>query len=387
MSERYEIKEEIGRGGLGVVYRAHDTHLDRDVAIKRMRVDSGEPVEELTAGLIKEAQTLSSLKHPHIVTVHDVGRDEEGPFVVMELLEGKTIDRIVERGVLTLEDFEVVAVQVMEGLIAAQSVDLLHRDLKPPNLMIVWLPSGKFQVKILDFGLAKFSREPSAQTMDQSDSILGSIYFMAPEQFERLPLDARTDLYAIGAIFYFALCGKHPFRGNDAVEIMNAHLEHHLKPLKELRPDLPDSVCAWVESLMARKMEDRPANAQAALDAWQPEPVVDEEQLREVSSGDPAIAAGLLADFSEESAELIRNLNRELKEGRGDVAEETARTIRGTASTLGYSEFIALAGEIEKYAREDPGRCQPVCDRFAGAFTRLEAAVRKLNWSGWTVGS
>jgi serine/threonine protein kinase len=382
VSGRYEIKEQIGRGGLGVVYRAFDSHLDREVAIKRVLAESGEPLEELTANLLQEAKTLSALKHPHIVTVHDVGRDEEGPFVVMELLEGETLDAIIDRGALTIDDFEVLAIQTLEGLIAAQSVNLLHRDLKPTNIMVVWLPSGKFQVKILDFGLAKFSRMPTTQTVDHGDSIFGSIYFMAPEQFERTPLDVRTDLYSTGAIFYYTLTGKYPFRGANAVEVMTSHIEHRFTPLKKVRSDLPESVCNWIEMLMARKMEDRPANAQAALDAWNPVSAIDEEQLREAASNDPGLAAELLAGFIDEIGGLIEQMHRELESGQGTAAEETARTIRGTASTLGYSEIIAIASQIEEYAQADPEICRKLSGRFSPALARLEEAVGRMSWAG-----
>ena len=381
MSGRYVIKEQIGRGGLGIVYRAYDSHLDRDVAIKRVLVESGEPLKELTDNLIREAKTLSTLKHPHIVTVHDVGRDEEGPYVVMELLEGETLDVIIKAGVLTTQEFSELVVQTLEGMIAAHSVGLLHRDLKPPNLMIVWLPSGKFQVKILDFGLAEFSRQPSTQAVDDSDSILGSIFFLAPEQIERLPLDARTDLYSLGAIFYYTLTGRYPFEGDDVDEVMDAHLSHKLTPLHKVRPDVPDSICDWVEALMAREMTDRPASALEALEAWNPKPVIDEAQLREAASNDGAVATELLAAFIDEFGGLIQQLNAELESAQGAAAEETARTIRGTASTLGYSEIISVATEIEQHARTEPGRCRTISDRFSAVLARLEKAVNRMTWA------
>jgi serine/threonine protein kinase len=382
MSERYQINGELGRGGLGVVYRAFDTQLGRDVAIKRVLVDSGEPVDELTENLIKEARTLSALKHPHIVTIHDVGRDEEGPFVVMELLEGETIDVIIEKATLPLAEFKEFAVQSLEGLLAAHSAGLIHRDLKPPNLMLVWLPSGKFQVKILDFGLAKFSRKPSGQTMDQGDSILGSIHFMTPEQFERAPLDARTDLYSLGCIFYFTLAGQYPFLGKSPVDVMTAHLFHRITPLHDLRPDVPESICAWIDSLMARQMDDRPTDARAALDAWCPDPIIDEKQFREVTSNDPEVAAALLADFKAEAGGFLDKLNQELESNQGEAAEETARTIRGTASTLGYLEIMALALEIEKSVRNSPDLCRGSIDQFPSAIDRLENTVANIRWAG-----
>ena len=384
MSERYQIHGELGRGGLGVVHRAIDTQLGREVAIKRVRVDSDEPIDELTENLIREARTLSTLKHPNIVTIHDVGRDEHGPFVVMELLEGETLDVIIERAALPLTDFKEFAVQSLEGMIAAHSAGLIHRDLKPTNLMLVWLPSGKFQVKILDFGLAQFFLTPAGRTADQEDSILGSIHFMTPEQFERAPLDARSDLYSLGCIFYFTLAGQYPFQGKSPMDVMTAHLYHQLTPLHDLRPDVPVSICTWIDSLMARQMDDRPADARAALDTWCPEPTIDEKQVREVTSNDPGAAATLLADFKEETGGFLDKLNQEIASGHGEAAEETARTIRGTASTLGYLEIMALALEIEKNARNNPDLCRGSINQFPAALDRLENTVANIHWTDQT---
>lgn len=384
MSERYQIHGELGRGGLGVVHRAIDTQLGREVAIKRVRVDSNEPIDELTENLIREARTLSTLKHPNIVTIHDVGRDEQGPFVVMELLEGETLDVIIERAALPLGNFKEFAVQSLEGMIAAHSAGLIHRDLKPTNLMLVWLPSGKFQVKILDFGLAQFFLTPAGRTADQEDSILGSIHFMTPEQFERAPLDARSDLYSLGCIFYFTLAGQYPFQGKSPMDVMTAHLYHQLTPLHDLRPDVPESICTWIDSLMARQMDDRPADARAALDTWCPDPIIDDKQIREVTSNDPEMAAALLADFTEETGGFLAKLNQELESGQGEAAEETARTIRGTASTLGYLEIVALALEIEENARNSPDLCRAALDRFPAAIVRLENTVANIRWTDQT---
>ena len=277
MSNRYEIREQIGNGGLGAVYKALDTQLQREVAIKRVLSTeraTEEEVRESASKLIAEAQTLSSLNHPNIVTVFDVGQDEAGGFVVMELLRGETLDDTVERGVLTQEDFTEVVYKTMEALIAAQANDVIHRDIKPTNIMVIWQASGKFQLKILDFGLAKFSRTPSVQTMDQEESVMGSIFFMAPEQFERGELDARTDLYQMGCVYYNALTGQYHFNGDTAPQVMNAHLQHKVIPLDKIRPDLSPSICHWVMWLINRDIAHRPADAKEALQRWprNPEP-------------------------------------------------------------------------------------------------------------------
>lgn len=277
MSNRYEIIEQIGKGGLGAVYRGRDTQLQRDVAIKRVlspEKATEEEVKEAAAKLIAEAQTLSSLNHPNIITVFDVGQDEKGGFVVMELLKGETLDETIERGVLTQEDFTEVVYQTMEALIAAQANNVIHRDIKPTNIMVIWQASGKFQLKILDFGLAKFSKTPSVQTMDQEESVMGSIFFMAPEQFERGELDARTDLYQMGCVYYNALTGQYPFNGETAPQVMNAHLQHSVIPLEQIRPDISPSICQWVMWLINRNIAHRPTDAKEALSRWprNPEP-------------------------------------------------------------------------------------------------------------------
>ena len=132
--------------------------------------------------------------------------------------------------------------------------------------MVNWLPSGKFQIKILDFGLAKLGKKPSVQTTDQGDGILGSIYFMAPEQFERAELDQRTDLYAMGSIYYYALTGKYPFGGDTGPLVMASHLSGNVRHVSELRPDLPLWLTNWVMELIKRKPDDRPQSSREAYE-------------------------------------------------------------------------------------------------------------------------
>jgi serine/threonine protein kinase len=269
MGERYEIREKIGQGGRGQVYRALDTRLNREVAIKRITVEPGstpEQIEKVRQALMKEATAMSALNHPNIVSVYDIQQDSEGGFVVMELLNGETLHDVVKRNVLTLQDFHAVAQQSLEALISAAECNMLHRDLKPGNVMIVWLPSNKFQLKILDFGLAKISAQPSLQTVQHGRSIVGTIYFMAPEQFELRELSQATDLYAMGCVYYFCLTGRYPFNGDSVARVMEAHLNGTYEPLDHLRPDLPPHLCQWVMWLMNRDLRHRPQTAQEALD-------------------------------------------------------------------------------------------------------------------------
>ena len=288
VEERYEIRGKIGQGGVGAVYKAYDTQLRREVAIKRVLSDELDMNNEnATKNLLQEATALSSVQHPHICTVYDAGLDDEGPFVVMELINGKTLDEMVERGTLTYADFREVAIQSQEAMIAAQELKLVHRDLKPSNVMVSWLPSGRFQVKLVDFGLAKFSPKPSLQTIDHGDSVFGSIFFMAPEQFERIELDQRTDMYSLGAMFYFTLAGVYPFNGETAPQVMAAHLQHSVHPLHELRPDLPQWLCDWVMWHIQKDMDHRPESARVALERF----LADEASALHTMSGTQQQAA------------------------------------------------------------------------------------------------
>ena len=291
--ERYEIRRKLGQGGVGAVYEGFDHQLRRRVAVKRLLETGEERSEEAMAELLKECHALSALNSPNIVQLFDFGTDRDGPFVVMELLDGKTLEMLINKAPFTETDFTVLAEQSLEGLLAAHEAHILHRDIKPCNFMVTWLPSGRMQLKILDFGLAKFSKEPSKQTIAHGHSLLGSIYFMAPEQFEQSPLDKRTDLYALGTVFYYALTGTYPFNGESVAQVMASHLMGKYRDLREYRPDLNPALCMWIMSLMSRKPEHRPessAVALAQLMGIQNQTYVPQEPIRPEPSSPPSIA-------------------------------------------------------------------------------------------------
>ena len=261
---RYELREKLGAGGSAVVYKAWDTKLHRFVAFKRLH-----PIDDVDKGAVermwREAMNLASIQHPNILTIFDSGIEDEGPYVVTEYLEGEPLNGILEKGVFKVEAFDEAARQLLEALIAAHHSGLIHRDLKPQNIMALQMPSGALQFKILDFGLAKFTSKPTEQTMEGNRAIYGSIYFIAPEQLAHKPLDARTDLYALGCVFYSMLTGQSPFHGETLAEIVSNHLQHKVLPLHEVRPGLPQPLCDWVMKMMSFYPDDRFQTAAEAL--------------------------------------------------------------------------------------------------------------------------
>lgn len=266
MEARYKILEEIGAGGAGAVFKAYDTQLDRYVAVKRLMSKEESDKQDAQSGTLKkEAASLATLQHPNIVSVYDLGNDEQGFFMIMEMVEGETLSDWVKTTPMTLNDFQELATQCLEAVISAHSQSILHRDLKPENIKIKRLPGGRIQVKVLDFGLARMSYGAKKMTEDQSGNVVGSIYYMAPEQFLRKPVDVRTDLYSLGCVFYQALSCRRPYSDNTIQGVMEAHLKHMVHPLKTVAPEVPQTICDWVMWLINADPKHRPPNAVMAL--------------------------------------------------------------------------------------------------------------------------
>ncbi len=278
MAERYKIYEKLGMGGVGAVFRAYDSQLKRWVAVKRLlTANEADADKNIASELRREADALASLRNPNIVTIFDVASDDEGLFMVMELLQGEDLADVVSRGPLPYDDFKELASQCLEGLLAAHQHHILHRDIKPENIKVERLPGGRMQSKIIDFGLARAGLRARKQTEDQEGTVMGSIYYMAPEQLTREPVDERTDLYSLGCVFYEALSGKKAFDGESMAQVIDKHIDHIVTPLHEIAPHVPQWLGAWCARLMAQKPDDRPANAQQAIEefrAWEKMPTM-----------------------------------------------------------------------------------------------------------------
>ncbi len=262
--DRYQIVSLIASGGLGHVYYGWDLQLHRAVAIKRLRADAAGGEARLEAAWT-EARTLAAMQHPNIVTLYDFGVDAEGAFYVLEYVEGETLEAVAERAPLAVPAFLEVARQSLEAVRTAHQAGIIHRDLKPGNIMLKPGAAGRAEVKVLDFGLARFQETPRPQTVDQDKTITGSIHFVAPEQFEGGAVDARTDLYMLGNVFYYALTGRHAHGGRTIHEVIQSHLSGKFVPLRRLRPDVDPRLARWIERLMQRHPAARPASAAEAL--------------------------------------------------------------------------------------------------------------------------
>jgi len=256
----YELLSLLGSGGMGEVYRAIDTRLKRFVAIKLLSANSSLDEERLQY-FEREARLASALNHPNIVTIHDVGRSEFGPYIAMELVEGKTLRDTLAEGLLPLKRVLQIAAQVADGLAKAHGARIFHRDLKPENLMI-----GKDGlVKIVDFGLAKVV--PTLEDAKAADSpaskrgvILGTVGYMSPEQARGDSVDFRSDQFSLGTILYEMLTGKRAFQRATAVETLSAIIRDEPEPVASVNPKVPVNIRWIIERCLAKDVEERYAS-------------------------------------------------------------------------------------------------------------------------------
>jgi Tol biopolymer transport system component/tRNA A-37 threonylcarbamoyl transferase component Bud32 len=251
----YRIIEKIGSGGMGVVYKAQDTRLHRNVALKFLpsRVGRESP---LFQRFQREAEAASALNHPNIVVVHDISREAGYDFIAMEYLAGKTLDQLIPRKGMRLNDLLKVAVQIADALATAHSAGIIHRDLKPSNIML----DDRGLVKVLDFGLAKLvdqgiaGGETTVTTLAQTEegTIIGTPAYLSPEQAEGKPIDARSDVFSLGVMFYQMATGVRPFRGDSAVSMISSILKDSPPAPVEVNPTLPSDLDRIIKRCLAK---------------------------------------------------------------------------------------------------------------------------------------
>ncbi|MFN2632405.1 MAG: protein kinase [Thermoanaerobaculia bacterium] len=264
----YEILAPIGSGGMGEVYRARDTRLGRIVALKVLPTGTM-PDSDARQRFTREARTVSALNEPHIVTIYDVGFDDQRDFIAMELIEGQTVRDLLAAGQLEIRRALEIVAQAAAGLAAAHEAGVIHRDIKPENLMV----NRASLVKILDFGLAKIDEKTRASLLSSGDltaaagsgeqartangTILGTVSYMSPEQAAGRPLDNRTDIFSLGLVLYELLTGRRAFSGDSVIETLHAIIHDEPRPALDANPRLPRAAVDVLEKAIAKDPSDR----------------------------------------------------------------------------------------------------------------------------------
>jgi TolB-like protein/Tfp pilus assembly protein PilF len=256
----YEILSALGAGGMGEVYRALDTKLKRDVALKVLPQAFAQDPDRL-ARFQREAELLATLNHPNIAAIFSIEEAGGVHFMTMELVEGCTLDQMTPRGTVSMAQLFDIAIALADALSAAHRKHIIHRDLKPANVMV----ADDGRVKVLDLGLARAVDPDPVRPEDdvthlglsQAGIIVGTVPYMSPEQIEAKPLDHRTDLFSLGVMLYELATGERPFRGDSSPALMSSILKDHPKPIEERRPDIPGAVSRLIDRCLEKHPRDR----------------------------------------------------------------------------------------------------------------------------------
>jgi predicted Ser/Thr protein kinase len=360
----YEIQAPLGAGGMGEVYRARDTRLDREVAIKVLPANLS-PDPSLKQRLEREAKAVSKLSHPHICTLHDIGHQDGVDFLVMEYLEGETLEQRLIKGPLSTDQTLCYAAQIADALARAHMLGITHRDLKPSNVMLT-----KSGAKLMDFGLAKQSGPAplqaavTAMTMAQSKltgegTIVGTFQYMAPEQLEGKEADARTDIFAFGEVIYEMATGRPAFTGKSRASLIAAILTSEPPPIAQLQPLSPPALERVVKKCLAKDPDGRWQSAadlaselnwilEGGSQAGIAAPVASKRKHRETMAWAlaavglcvAAVVVGLYLRNSANPAGVVRSLDRT---GRRYIPH-TDRRLCGAAGAFTRREPSGLCG-------------------------------------------
>ncbi len=291
----FHVIRKIGQGGMGVVLEAEDTHLKRLVAIKLIASEYAANAAARER-FLRKARAVARIEHENVVPILHVGEDAGQLYLVMPLLKGETLDaRLLRDKRLPVDELLRIGREVAAGLAAAHAVGLVHRDVKPAN---IWLEAGTGRVKLLDFGLAKPTEESETDAnLTDPGAVMGTVYYMAPEQAEGKSVDSRTDLFSFGAVLYHAATGERPFKGDTKLAVLIAVTSATPPRAEELNTDVPPRLAALLRALLEKNPKDRPDSATAVISELQdaPTPAPKAEPVRSARSPRWAIAAGLLA--------------------------------------------------------------------------------------------
>ncbi len=340
LAQRYQIDAVLGEGGMGVVYRAHDTVLDRPVAIKTLSPHL--LGDEGVRRLLREAQAAAKLTHPHIVAVYDVLEDAGAPAIVMEYVEGRTLRELAP---LPLEQLTAISDQLLDALGFAHGRGIIHRDVKPENVLV----NAEGAAKVTDFGLA---RSEGRSRLTQAGMVVGTVAYMAPEQALGGVIDGRTDLYAVGCVLYEVVTGHRPFDSEDPISVISQHLNVPPVAPRWHSPDLPPDWEGFILKLMAKDPAERYGSAEEARRALQ--------ALRPSTLDEGEAPAG--------EAPAVAALLGTVRRGRLIARDKELRELKGyiDLAISGQGQMVLVAGE--------PGIGKTRLSREAMVYARLRGA-------------
>ncbi|HWE76082.1 MAG TPA: serine/threonine-protein kinase [Stellaceae bacterium] len=379
---RYRIEFVIGRGAMGVIYRAYDPDIDRRVAIKLVRADllSGQARDDYVLRFRREAQAAGRCVHSNIVTVYDFALHDGNPFIAMEFVDGRNLAELRAGGRLLAAEAIAIAVQVLDGLAAAHRMGVIHRDIKPANILLV----NDRLVKVTDFGISRI--DTSDLTVD--GTMIGTPSYMSPEQCRGLAVDARSDIFSLGVVLYELLCAQRPFAGANATEVMQRLLNDEPAAIETVDPTVDPALRAIVNRALAKSTDARYGSAadmavalraldlSAATDATQDRTVVISRSRGDappavVQSADPAASAGAGDPSMTFDAGVLATIERKLAGYVGPIARvalkgalRSGATIEELCNTLAAN--IAAPGDRERFRTEALAELQRAAGTHGG---------------------
>ena len=340
----YVVLEQIGAGGMGAVYRARDRRLERDVAIKVLHRHL--EMAGARERFLREARAVSSLNHPNISTIFDIGEQDGDPYLVMELLHGESLKERLEDNVLMPQDDLIsIAMQAAQALAAAHAKGIVHRDVKPANLFLVDGPAGQPQLKVLDFGLAKIESDRllhgDSGGLTRTGSTVGTVEYMSPEQARGEDLDPRSDLFSLGAVLYELATGDVPFRGATSAVVFAELLGSDPVPPRKANARVSPGLDSVIRKLLEKKRENRTPSANALLDELRK---LKESSARGITAAPPNASAANATQPAPESSRRI------VQRAPVSVNDPGARAIRGRTPSGNLPPTLHKSGSDDKPA-------------------------------------
>jgi hypothetical protein len=371
---RYQIQGLLGSGGMGEVYKAADPVLGRSVALKVLRPElSGDP--ERLARFLHEARAASALNHPNILTIHEVGDHDRSRFLVSEYVDGETLRERLARGPLTLREILDITIQAASALAAAHAASIVHRDIKPDNLML--RPDG--YVKVLDFGVATFARNAAsspdhmatiAPVETTKGMIVGTIAYMSPEQARGLPVDGRSDCYSLGVVLYELVTGRAPFSAPTTSDLLVAILEREPPSLRSVARGLP----LQLEWIIDKALEKDPNLRYQTIADFR----VDLQRLKSALASGRLATAGLVGEAAAPGADAV--VERELTDDSPEVVA-TSR-VSWITTAMATAATIVLAVAMSYYHLARPGADLPLQLPEGGVITKARDTIASFGYSG-----